>query len=232
MSKERNSMIFIVAIVACVAVVGVIAIVKVSINQKNEFGQVIAPVSGPNVEKKNCTDTDGGIVYNVFGMVYGQKNKIPFSFNDTCVNSSMLREYYCQNSNPLSNDYNCPYKCQKGSCINITPDSCSDPDSNNTFILGITTGYRNGVEYRFYDTCISHSNLLEFLCYENKATNITVSCLRGCNNGACIQDPAYACNDSDGGENYNVRGTIFIGQSPVQTDYCTDTPSQLIGICL
>ena len=60
-----------------------------------------------------CTDSDGGLNYNVKGTVTsgGAAN------TDVCSNSGYLFEQYCLNGNPVQATYLCPNGCQDGACL-------------------------------------------------------------------------------------------------------------------
>jgi eight-cysteine-cluster-containing protein len=71
-----------------------------------------------------CTDSDGGKNYYVKGYAYSSSH--PQKETDFCDNSFAnmnLREYYCdENGNVQSIQYNCPYGCTDGACIQQMPD--------------------------------------------------------------------------------------------------------------
>ena len=60
-----------------------------------------------------CTDSDGGLNYNVKGTVTsgGAVN------TDVCSASGYLFEQYCLNGNPVQTTYWCPNGCQDGACL-------------------------------------------------------------------------------------------------------------------
>jgi len=66
-----------------------------------------------------CTDSDGGLNYNVKGTVtYGSTVN-----TDTCSASGYLFEQHCLNGNPVQATYWCPKGCQDGACIQAVPPS-------------------------------------------------------------------------------------------------------------
>lgn len=71
---------------------------------------VIAPLN-------SCNDSDSGLAPWVAGKV--TFNGI--SLQDSCMinktYNSALKEYYCYKGRALFKVYNCPYSCEKGSCI-------------------------------------------------------------------------------------------------------------------
>ena len=68
-----------------------------------------------------CTDTDGGIVYNTAGIVSGSFGGAPFSNSDTCLDSLTLKEYYCDPYKPQSLTTTCggniTGQCVNGACV-------------------------------------------------------------------------------------------------------------------
>ena len=67
-----------------------------------------------------CSDTDGGFVWNVQGIVSGTYNSNPYSYTDNCMNSSSLQEYYCAGTTQTSSIVNCfqiNSTCSAGRCI-------------------------------------------------------------------------------------------------------------------
>jgi hypothetical protein len=60
-------------------------------------------------------------------------------------------------------------------------------------------------------------------------------CPNGCANGACNANQAITCTDSDGGENYYVKGTLtgMYNGAPISlNDFCIDrTSGALVGQC-
>jgi hypothetical protein len=66
----------------------------------------------------SCTDTDGGVKYDVQGTVSGYHLGNPFSYTDYCIND-LLKEYYCLTYYGTK-EYNCAYagkKCVDGACV-------------------------------------------------------------------------------------------------------------------
>ncbi len=61
-----------------------------------------------------CTDTDGGINYNRYGVVESGGEK----YKDWCKNTAMLTEYYCSGSVVQSILYACLNGCDNGACVN------------------------------------------------------------------------------------------------------------------
>lgn len=78
--------------------------------------------------------------------------------------------------------------------------------------------------------------LMEHFCspytsYQGNYTNKFYTCPYGCSNGACLGDGStLACTDSDGGKNYNVKGSVTAGEFSM-TDNCVDSGSILEWYC-
>ena len=68
-----------------------------------------------------CTDTDGGIVYNTAGIVSGSFGGAPFSNADSCIDNITLKEYYCDPYKPQSITTSCggnsTGQCVNGACV-------------------------------------------------------------------------------------------------------------------
>ncbi|MHA2101222.1 MAG: hypothetical protein ACW99A_21365 [Candidatus Kariarchaeaceae archaeon] len=69
----------------------------------------------------NCSDTDGGLVYDVFGLTYGEQGGEPFNYTDTCFNSTWVDEKYCFQNQPNYDLYDCTIgnwtSCSNGVCV-------------------------------------------------------------------------------------------------------------------
>lgn len=70
---------------------------------------------------RNCTDSDGGINYNVYGIVNACINsgRTPcMGYSDSCSGSSgRLNEMYCKDMRVAVKAYNCSGSCQNGACV-------------------------------------------------------------------------------------------------------------------
>lgn len=111
-----------------------------------------------------------------------------------------------------------------------TQPTCVDSDGGkNYYVKGITVGLAgDGVMTTRTDMCWPHNYfndsydyVAEWFCWTNPddnkiyAINTNEKCTNGCSNGACLP----ACIDSDGGLNYNLKGTVtYLGTD--YTDYC------------
>jgi len=72
--------------------------------------------------------------------------------------------------------------------------------------------------------------VVEYYCMGNYVASRGEPCLEGCLDGACLEVKLRDCTDSDGGENYEVKGRTV-------SDYCRDctiknSPKDDYDICL
>ncbi|MBL7055119.1 hypothetical protein ISS05_05160 [Candidatus Woesearchaeota archaeon] len=66
---------------------------------------------------KICYDTDKGIIRWEKGTVMGYySNTTRFEFDDYCVNENYVREYYCENEDPLETIFLCKNGCVDAHC--------------------------------------------------------------------------------------------------------------------
>jgi hypothetical protein len=109
---------------------------------------------------------------------------------------------------------------------------CLDTDKGmNYFQKGISYGYgpygygysKGNKNYKYTDQCEGVNYLREYYCIKGKtSTNIKYYCQAGCKNGACNK-PIPVCKDSDGGQNYKVKGTLlysYNGKNYQYNDAC------------
>jgi hypothetical protein len=93
---------------------------------------------GDDADCGDCFDSDGGINFEVAGIVDGVgPNGWPQTREDVCEISGTfegyLREYYCNGSVPWPTFYDCPNGCADGACI---PETCTDDDGDGYAIEG------------------------------------------------------------------------------------------------
>lgn len=190
-----------------------------------------------------CYDSDGG--KDLF--VKGTTGRATGGSTDYCPSEATIFEYTCQDNGVRGHRYYCPsgYVCEEGACVaNSVPAekhesdfTCSDSDGGSnsevyrngtvTFCSTVTfSGSGGGGGGRgcgdSEDYCTGNV-VTEYACTDSKITIYKYTCPYGCTGGACLKQTitSESCTDSDGGNNYNVSGTIT---------YCTSSISTDIGI--
>lgn len=112
---------------------------------------------------------------------------------------------------------------------------CEDTDSSSFLdagrvysVQGTSSGKYAGTETEgsWIDYCRNDFELVEYFCGsgQNKVKFNKITCLAGCQDGACISPPY--CFDMDSGTNDKVRGSIFIINSGVNELVSGLTPTQ------
>ncbi len=132
-------------------------------------------VTGVQVKEQTCTDSDGGINFEIFGIVTYNEREYP----DTCIDDETLREYYCYHgligSYPRSISHICNTYCQDGACAKEFPGICGDRicmSEKHTLIVGVVI---NMIEVTFDG--VSWSVGLENV-YENGSVRVIVDGIR------------------------------------------------------
>ena len=177
----------------------------------------------------SCSDTDGGLIFMIKGIISGYLNGQSYNYADYCTNTSGLKEYGCSLSTPVSVDYDCYNNnkgtCSDGACVTTTTTtitaipqfSCSDTDGAATnyptdqkFTFGKVSGYYNWNPYSYSDFCTRSTDVEEMHCYApygtylvagNKVYSCITSTTNACLNGACV----------------------FLSDAPKPKSTCTDT---------
>src|SRR3989344_2303953 len=194
----------------------------------------------------SCTDSDGGLNYNLKGnVVYNN-----LTYYDYCTSGSNLAERYCSSGTVQTAYYNCPDwvygMCYDGACLvnttmtttststTTTPlsQSCIDSDGNNLNIGGyVYFDPHNATTGTYYDYCYSNNQYVqEYVCGIGLNGGYYISgggyyCPRGCQDGACVD---FSCTDSDvtpefpDGRNWYLVGTVTDNREdpPTNEDYC------------
>jgi hypothetical protein len=84
------------------------------------------------VVQAQCEDSDGGLNYYIAGHLNGICNTDQGAgcgaFMDTCINSTTLFEFYCNESTgkPGNQDYLCPNGCKDDACIESSATVCKN----------------------------------------------------------------------------------------------------------
>ncbi len=174
-----------------------------------------------------CYDSDGGDETFVPGSTTNGTTRIengtiylPETFYDTCLNDTQLIEYYCHNGEVHNRTrycgycYRAPQMAVEGGSVRVMGDSCLCSDSDdgrNYYRFGISTKFGG---YLANDTCYGGHRLQEHYCDEEGIPQDEFyDCESRCRDGACL------CDDSDGGINYEERGTALEDYM----DYCITT---------
>ena len=177
-----------------------------------------------NTTTSTCIDSDGGNNYDVKGTL--NFNNVYYS--DSCTSSGLLSELYCILNNTAYGSalYNCPGGCSNGACLPAPPapiTTCTDSDGGNNYYVKGTLNFNNA---NYLDSCISPGLLNESYCNNTAYGSALYNCPGGCSNGACLPAPPApitTCTDSDGGNNYYVKGTVTDKNLIVNTDLCLPT---------
>jgi len=193
--------------------------------QKGNVTEIITPCpplyhcSNGQCNAENCTDSDGGRNVGAFGIaVYGM------GFGaDSCVNSSSVKEYFCENGVMENLIDPCPsgYACNDGACLNPNTD-CVDSDGNAVPDITVRGTIRKGNETKT-DSCDNAGDVREYYCSNNSIAYSIFSCSPGsCSDGRCINSDAK-CIDSDIGEGQDLTERGNISKGPVtKQDICLD----------
>tara|TARA_Y100000310_G_scaffold343069_1_gene449005 strand:- start:698 stop:1702 length:1005 start_codon:yes stop_codon:yes gene_type:complete len=127
-----------------------------------------------------CSDTDAKN-YKLAGKVDdGIK-----TYNDMCVDTDTLTEYYCDVFTVKSIAYSCKNAglwCSLGACI--TEPLCKDPDRTSPSYVSQKTTVTKG-HISLTDTCKDSTTLKEANCKAGVANYDEITCAVGCVNGAC-----------------------------------------------
>ncbi|MBI2047453.1 hypothetical protein HYT26_04820 [Candidatus Pacearchaeota archaeon] len=86
-----------------------------------EFFDKITGKAAFPINRNNCTDSDGGLNYNVLGNLTMCNRLSCKAYADSCSgNSKNIIERYCLKNNMATKVYKCPAGCSNGACINQT----------------------------------------------------------------------------------------------------------------
>jgi hypothetical protein len=159
-----------------------------------------------------CEDSD----YGQDALTKGETEKGSVSKTDRCSGTYNVEEYYCQDNKIRSTIITCPSGrvCSNGRCI--VEATCSETDGgNDIYEYGTTT---KGSESKS-DSCSGTYSVIEHYCSNNNIQTTTISCPPGywCQDDECVPEPD--CIDSDGGIDYDTKGTATKGQD-TGTDSC------------
>ena len=85
-------------------------------------------------QSPSCTDSDGGLAYDVAGYVEGVgPNGWPYTKYDECQAGGQIKEFWCNGTMPWPSFYQCPNGCVDGACV---PETCTDDDGDGYAVEG------------------------------------------------------------------------------------------------
>lgn len=154
-----------------------------------------------------CTDSDGGLNGDVFGVVTYNG----YSVSDSCQDDDTVSEAICNQNGVLEWwPVECAFACEGGACVNGTSNqtnNCDDTDGGIVFdVKGVTSGLLNGVFYGYEDFCYGGSSLMEYYCEGVSPSYTVTNCSESCSDGACLgcqprtcADLVYECGSYDDG---------------------------------
>lgn len=121
------------------------------------------------------------------------------------------------------------------------PYTCTDTDGGKNIDEKGTITYTNANgEFTATDECVTAITIREFWCDGFNGESYFDECPGSCSNGACIEgerpeDETPTCTDTDGGEVYDVRGTITAtatdGSVFSRTDWCSTSWNLIEHVC-
>ncbi|MCX8189902.1 MAG: hypothetical protein N3F05_01595, partial [Candidatus Diapherotrites archaeon] len=171
-------------------------------------------------QPSTCTDSDMGRNYYVRGTTTDPKG----SYIDKCsADGKTLYEYYCVWDNAQMEENPTPYDyiCKDGAFVEANPSSnCSDSDGGRDIYKKGTVN-ENGILSTDECTC-GGSKVKEYSCSKGRTVVAEEYCPTGytCKDGACVQGSSpEVCNDSDGGKNFDAKGTVVFG-GQTYVDFC------------
>ena len=145
-----------------------------------------------------CSDEDGGLIYDEKGAVRGQDYETGEEgvFIDYCNSEESLHEYYCLKED----DYEYVYRnnilcyeripgseCFEGVCVVV---ECTDSDGGeNLEEVGETKGKYGTVGMTtMTDECKSDTEVLEYTCVDEWIQRNTIECPgnKTCTGGVCV----------------------------------------------
>ncbi len=138
-----------------------------------------------------CEDTDEGINITLYGEVKAYAgNEIGNLHVDLCLNTTHIREYYCNGTIAESLILPCETgsTCRNNACGDVI--YCTDDDNG---VRPETKGVATVVERRTYETytssfvdqCIDRTALKEYYCVGDNLASRRLTCDGYCDNGRC-----------------------------------------------
>jgi hypothetical protein len=195
-----------------------------------------------------CTDMDEGLNYYTKATCSDSTGN---SMSDGCIvggdHDGWLREIVCSNGQCQMKDYQCPFGCADGVCIEGNGTFCTDTDDGLNFdVAGNCVHNIRGPTQSHGDVCgvtidgVPYPNiLLEWYCHEEWGCQRYQSAPytegydceqegKICQGGQCITPK---CTDEDNGKDYYTKGEVkgFLdGEITTRTDHCGGINSELL----
>jgi hypothetical protein len=161
----------------------------------------VAPVAYSQTVDTTCTDSDGGLNYEIAGFVSGTGPAgWPYTKYDICETggyTGYVKEFYCNGDVPIPTRYLCENGCQDGACL----PGCTDGDGDTYAVEGGACG-----PVDCDDTNPAVNPGADEVC-DNGVDD-------DCNGLIDGDDLACACTDNDG-DTYAVEGDVC---GPVDCD--------------
>ena len=183
---------------------------------------------------KKGVDSDGGINYAELGKTYGVANSVvPDYYDDICLSSASLKEFYCDANLVVNVIYNCSIDrkiCLEGRCFDELespePVPCVDSDGLNYSNKGSVYGQLvvGGVAGTKYDFCNSSDALVEYSCGEdNTIKQEFVPCWKYLNGSVCSFGACILNNFA------NSTNSTFELNCTSAENLCVDNSSMCVG---
>ena len=220
------------------------------------------------IETPKCTDSDGGINYNIGGITTvisssGTNVGMDICHKDwsgTSDKVNTLFEFSCDTTNNLAKEeYECPNGCSDGACAtDSTPKpACKEGDLNYVELQELETKNIMGLEISLAEADENNLKLLAniklegglftltsdnpSLLYNSYSQQLyTIELVSASDTSATIKvicgiiktPKTPTCTDSDGGQNYDIKGKLngfdIYGNEFSTTDYCADSSGLVV----
>ena len=96
-----------------ILLIAVVAFSSFGLYDVNYSGRATDPIT--SCSDSDAGSSDGGIFK--FGKLIGSKNGVSFTYYDSCVDGSTLKEYSCSDLQPISTNHPCAVGCSTGACV-------------------------------------------------------------------------------------------------------------------
>lgn len=153
----------------------------------------------------SCFEDDGGKVIDVAGITQGVLGGYPYTYEDACISSNYIKEYYCN-----------------GSYAKVENISCGIVVSHQNYCSynSVTSNHevRRNVSYPF---CSVENRR----CENQIRTQILEVCEEGCTNGMCDTVLVNTCNENDNGldlQQFGITHGIINNDNYTYSDYCVN----------